>query len=68
MRPVRTVEIKVLETELLEGLIELSLDEVRLVRRVPELGGDEEFLAGDDGRDDFLECTTDLVLVFVYPG
>lgn len=68
MRPIRTVEIEVLETELLEGLVELSLDAVRLVRGVPELGGDEELLAGDDGRDDFLECTPDLVLVLVYPG
>ena len=68
MRPKRTVEIKIVETKLLKGLVELSLDEVRLVRRVPELGGDEELLAGDDGGDDFFECPTDLVLVLIYPG
>lgn len=67
MRPIRTVEIKVAETELLKGLVEGSLDEMRLVRGVPELGGDEELFTGDDGRDDFLEGTADLVLVLVYP-
>ena len=68
MRRVRTIEIKVAKTELLEGLVECRLDEVGLMRRVPELGSDEELLAGDDGRDDFFECPTDLVLVLVYPG
>lgn len=68
MRPKRTVEIKVLDTELSKGLVEGGLDEMRLMRGIPELGGDEELLTGDDGRDDFLEGTTDLVLVSVYPG
>lgn len=68
MRPIRTIEIKVVETKLLEGLVEGSLDEVRLVRGIPEFGGDEKVLAGDDRRDNFFECATDLVLVFVYPS
>lgn len=68
MRLIRTVEIKVLETELFKSLVELSLDEMRLVRTIPELGCNEELFTGDDGRDDFLEGTTDLVLVLVNPG
>jgi len=48
MRSKCTVEIKLLKTELLQGLVELSLDKVRLVRGNPELGGDEELLTGDD--------------------
>ena len=56
----RTVKVDVVELELLERLVELLLDELGLVRRVPELGGDEELLALHDGWDDLLQCTPDL--------
>ena len=68
MRLVRTIEVKVIETQLLESLVELSLDSVGLVRGVPELGCDEELFTGDDGRDDFLEGTTDLFLILINAG
>jgi hypothetical protein len=35
------------------------------MRVVPELGGDEELLALDNGRDDLFERGADLVLVLV---
>ena len=55
-----TVKVDVVELELLKRLVELLLDELGLVRRVPELGGDEEFLALHDGRNDLLQCTPNL--------
>ena len=55
-----TVEVDVVELELLERLVELLLDELRLVRRVPELGGDEDLLALRYGGDDLLQRRTDL--------
>ena len=56
----RTVEIDVVELKLLERLVELLLNELGLVRRVPELGGDEEFFTLHDGWDDLLQCAPDL--------
>ena len=55
-----TVEVDVVELELLERLVELLLDELRLVRRVPELGGDEDLLALRYGGDDLLQPAPDL--------
>ena len=56
----RTIKVDVVELELLERLVELLLNELGLVRRVPELGGDEEFFTLHDGWDDLLQCTPDL--------
>ena len=56
----RTVKVDVVELELLERLVELLLDKLGLVRRVPELGGDEELLTLHDGWDDLLQCAPDL--------
>ena len=56
----RTVKVDVIELELLECLVELLLDQLGLVRRVPELGGDEEFFTLHDGWDDLLQCAPDL--------
>ena len=56
----RTVKVDVVELELLERPVELLLNEFGLVRRVPELGGDEELLALHDGWDDLLQCASDL--------
>ena len=55
-----TVKVDVVELELLERLVEFLLNEFGLVRRVPELGGDEELLALYDGWDDLLQCASDL--------
>ena len=56
----RTIKVDVVELELLERLVEFLLNEFGLVRRVPELGGDEELLALHDGWDDLLQCAPDL--------
>ena len=66
MHHAHTIEIKIAKAELPESLIELNFDEMGLVRGVPEFGGDKELLAGDNGRDDFLECPADRVLILVY--
>lgn len=60
-----TVEIEVVDAELGESQVEVFLDELGVVRVVPELGGDEEFLALYDGGDDFLERRADFILVLV---
>ena len=57
----RTVKVDVVELELLECLVELLLDLVGAVGRVPELGGDEKLLALHDGRDDLLQRGTNLI-------
>lgn len=56
-----TVEVKVVEAELLKGQVELLLSLAGLMRRVPKLGRDEKLFALDDAWDDFLQRTTDLV-------
>ena len=56
----RTVKVDVVKLELLERFVELLLDQLGLVRRVPKLGGDEELLALHDGWDDLLQCASDL--------
>ena len=62
---VQTVKIEKIKAKLSEGLVELLLYHVWLMSIVPELGRDEEFLALDNGRNYFLQSTTDLFLVFV---
>lgn len=61
----RTIEVKVVSADLTQRLIKLLLGQLLRVRRVPELRRDEELLPLDDGRDDLLERTPDLVLVLV---
>lgn len=63
--PVDQVEVEIVDAKLCEGLVELLLDELGLVGRVPQLGGDEELLTLDDGGDDLLERAADLVLVLI---
>ena len=55
-----TVEVDVVEAELLERLVELDLDELGLVRGVPELGRDEELLALHYRGDHLLQRAADL--------
>lgn len=63
-----TVEIEVVDAELGESQVEVFLDELGVVRVVPELGGDEELLALYDGGDDLLERRADFILVLVDEG
>lgn len=49
-----TVQVKVIDTELLEGQVQILLDILRIVMVVPQLRGDEELLSLDDGGDDLL--------------
>lgn len=64
----RTVEVKIVNTELREGDIELLLDALRLMGGVPDLRGQEKLLTLDDGRNDFFESSADFVLVLVDSG
>lgn len=57
--------MEVIRSDLTKGLIELLLNLIRPVGRVPQLRCNEEILPLDDGRNDFLERCTDLVLVLV---
>ena len=61
----RTVEVKVVNTKLLECLVELLLDEIGTVGCVPHFGSDEEFLALDNGGDDLFQGSSNLVLVLI---
>jgi len=61
----QTVKIKIIDAKLGESLIELLLYLVGLMSVVPELGGDEELLALDNRRNDFLQSTADLILILV---
>jgi len=56
------VKVEVFELELLEGIIESSLDVFGLVRVVPELRGDEKLFTLDTGS---LDSLSDLFLVLV---
>lgn len=60
-----TVQVKVIDTELLEGQVQILLDILRIVMVVPQLRGDEELLSLDDGRDDLLQSSTNFLLVAV---
>jgi hypothetical protein len=60
-----TVEIQILQTKERERLVELFLNQLWLMRCIPEFGGDEKFLALDDRRDNFLQSGTDFVLVLI---
>lgn len=61
----RTIEIKIIDTELLERLVEFRLRHRRLMGRVPQFGGHEELLPFHDGGNNFFERGADLVLVLV---
>lgn len=61
----QTVKIKIIDAKLGESLIKLLLYLVGLMSVVPELGGDEELLALDNRRNDFLQSTADLILILV---
>lgn len=63
-----TVEVEIISSDLLKRLVESFLNLCSLVRVVPELGGDEELLALDDGRDDLLQGAADLILILVDAG
>jgi hypothetical protein len=58
--PVDQVQVEVLDAELLARGVVGLLDEVRLVRIVPQLRREEELLALDDRGDDLLEALADL--------
>lgn len=62
---VQTVKIKIIDAKLGESLIKLLLYLVGLMSVVPELGGDEELLALDNRRNDFLQSTANLILILV---
>ena len=55
-----TVQIEVGCAELLESLVELSLDLIGLVRAVPDLARDEQILSLHNCGDHFLERAPDL--------
>lgn len=53
-RPVDQIQVEVVQAELLQGRVERAERGVVPLVAVPELGGDEEFLAGDAGGGDGL--------------
>lgn len=55
-----TVQIEVGCAELLQRLVELSLDLIGLVRAVPDLARDEQILSLHNCGDHFLERAPDL--------
>lgn len=59
------VEVKVVGTELLQGVLDGKLDVLGVVVDLEELGGDEELLSGDAGG---LDTLSDLTLVLVTPS
>jgi len=67
---VSATHIKVLELELLEGVVEGGRDVLGVVLVVPELGGDEDVLAAQAGDVDegALDALADLALVLVDLG
>lgn len=64
------VEIKVLKTELLQAVVQSSLNLLRIVLRVPELGSDEDILSLEarDLSKGLLQGLGDLRLVSVDLG
>lgn len=66
-RPVDQVKVKVVEFELGEGIIEGSLDVLRVMLGVPELGCDEDVLALEarDVLERALDAFGDLLLILV---
>jgi hypothetical protein len=63
--PVHEVEVKVLEAEVLQGVLDGELDVFGVVVQLEELGGHKDLLTGDTG---VLDTLSDLSLVTVGPG
>ncbi len=59
------VQVEIVKTKLLESLLVGSLNILGAVSVVPKLASNEELLALDDGRDDFLESLSNFLLVLV---
>lgn len=68
--PVDKEQVNVVETEVVERVLERPLDLVGLVKVVPHLGADENVLALDARvvLEEVADSGTDLVLVLVEPG
>lgn len=62
-RPVNKVQIHVVETQILQRLVDTLLD--TLVIAAPELGGDENVFSLDTGSEGFLQALTNFLLVLV---
>ena len=63
--PVHEVEVKVLETQVLQGVLDGQLDVFGVMVELEKLGGDPKLLSGDTGG---LDSLSDLSLVSVSPG
>jgi hypothetical protein len=63
--PVHEVKVKVLETQVLQGVLDGQLDVFGVVVELEKLGGDPKLLSGDTGS---LDTLSDLSLVSVSPG
>jgi hypothetical protein len=61
-----TIQIKIFNVQLLQRLVKLLLNQVRLVARVPQFGRDEEIFAIDDRGDDSLQTPANLFLIPVH--
>jgi hypothetical protein len=61
------VEVEVVELELGESVVEGGFDVLRVVLRIPELGGDEDVLTLEAGNvlEGTLDALSDLFLVLV---
>lgn len=59
------VQVEVLETEVLQGVLEGELDVLRVVVELKELGGDPKLLSWDTSG---LDTLADFRLVSVGPG
>jgi hypothetical protein len=62
---VHEVKVKVLETQVLQGVLDGQLDVFGVVVELEKLGGDPKLLSGDTGS---LDSLSDLSLVSVSPG
>lgn len=63
--PVQQVQVKVLDTQVLQSVLTSKLDVLGVVVELKELGGNVNFLSRDAGS---LEALTDFLLVTVGPG
>jgi len=63
--PVHEVKVKVLETQVLQGVLDGQLDVFGVMVELEKLGGDPKLLSGDTGS---LDSLSDLGLVSVSPG
>lgn len=63
--PVQQVQVKILDTQVLQSVLTSKLDVLWVVVELKELGGNVNFLSRDAGS---LEALTDFLLVTVGPG